>query len=587
MKTVNHLGTDPIGKLVPRIAFPSMLAQFVSVLYSIVDRMYIGHIASVGDLALAGVGVCGPILTMIGAFSSLIGVGGAPLLGIRLGEKNEKEASRILANAFLMLVSLSLVLTAAALFLTRPMLMAFGASTVTYPYARAYFMIYVSGSVFALLSTGLNQFVICQGFASEGMKSVLLGAVLNLLLDPVFIFVLHLGVRGAAIATVLSQIASCLYVLHILFGKTIPIRITFGGYSFAIMKRILTVGFTPFLIIAIDNVMIIAMNAVLQQYAPAGQGDSFITCATIVQSFMLIITIPLGGISGGTQSILAYNYGAGNSRRILEAQKTIIALCAGFTTLMFLVSNAAGTLFAQLFTSDPQIVSMVVRAIHISTLSVIPLGIQYEIVDGFTAMGCVRYSFALSFFRKFVYFTALFLLPRFFALENIFYVEPISDLIGPVVSMIVYWTSIQKILKQREEAVRLMHTKKHKKSHIKKAVLFRGVFKTLTRKEQLFLLLLKCLRHRNGFLYFQTVFCCQLQCLLFRLRIPDGFRRMGITAENGGVSFFAGDLPELLVRIPSFFHQTKEIDLQRNVSLFHLTAESPVFPVEHCFVAVE
>lgn len=587
MKTVNHLGTDPIGKLVPRIAFPSMLAQFVSVLYSIVDRMYIGHIASVGDLALAGVGVCGPILTMIGAFSSLIGVGGAPLLGIRLGEKNEKEASRILANAFLMLVSLSLVLTAAALFLTRPMLMAFGASTVTYPYARAYFMIYVSGSVFALLSTGLNQFVICQGFASEGMKSVLLGAVLNLLLDPVFIFVLHLGVRGAAIATVLSQIASCLYVLHILFGKTIPIRITFGGYSFAIMKRILTVGFTPFLIIAIDNVMIIAMNAVLQQYAPAGQEDSFITCATIVQSFMLIITIPLGGISGGTQSILAYNYGAGNSRRILEAQKTIIALCAGFTTLMFLVSNAAGTLFAQLFTSDPQIVSMVVRAIHISTLSVIPLGIQYEIVDGFTAMGCVRYSFALSFFRKFVYFTALFLLPRFFALENIFYVEPISDLIGPVVSMIVYWTSIQKILKQREEAVRLMHTKKHKKSHIKKAVLFRGVFKTLTRKEQLFLLLLKCLRHRNGFLYFQTVFCCQLQCLLFRLRIPDGFRRMGITAENGGVSFFAGDLPELLVRIPSFFHQTKEIDLQRNVSLFHLTAESPVFPVEHCFVAVE
>lgn len=587
MKTVNHLGTDPIGKLVPRIAFPSMLAQFVSVLYSIVDRMYIGHIASVGDLALAGVGVCGPILTMIGAFSSLIGVGGAPLLGIRLGEKNEKEASRILANAFLMLVSLSLVLTAAALFLTRPMLMAFGASTVTYPYARAYFMIYVSGSVFALLSTGLNQFVICQGFASEGMKSVLLGAVLNLLLDPVFIFVLHLGVRGAAIATVLSQIASCLYVLHILFGKTIPIRITFGGYSFAIMKRILTVGFTPFLIIAIDNVMIIAMNAVLQRYAPAGQGDSFITCATIVQSFMLIITMPLGGISGGTQSILAYNYGAGNSRRILEAQKTIIALCAGFTTLMFLISNAAGTLFAQLFTSDPQIVSMVVRAIHISTLSVIPLGIQYEIVDGFTAMGCVRYSFALSFFRKFVYFTALFLLPRFFALENIFYVEPISDLIGPVVSMIVYWTSIQKILKQREEAVRLMHTKKHKKSHIKKAVLFRGVFKTLTRKEQLFLLLLKCLRHRNGFLYFQTVFCCQLQCLLFRLRIPDGFRRMGITAENGGVSFFAGDLPELLVRIPSFFHQTKEIDLQRNVSLFHLTAESPVFPVEHCFAAVE
>ena len=271
--------------------------------------------------------------------------------------------------------------------------------------------------------------MICQGFASEGMKSVLLGAVLNLLLDPVFIFVLHLGMRGAAIATVLSQIASCLYMLHILFGKTIPIRITFGGYSFAIMKRILTVGFTPFLIIAIDNVMIIAMNAVLQRYAPAGQGDSFITCATIVQSFMLIITMPLGGISGGTQSILAYNYGAGNSRRILEAQKTIIALCAGFTTLMFLISNAAGTLFAQLLLPIRRSSRWWSARFIFRHSPVIPLGIQYEIVDGFTAMGCVRYSFALSFFRKFVYFIALFLLPRFFALENIFYVEPISDLI--------------------------------------------------------------------------------------------------------------------------------------------------------------
>ena len=226
------------------------------------------------------------------------------------------------------------------------------------------------------------------------------------------------------------------------------------------MKQVLLVGLSPFLIIASDSLLIIIMNMVISSYGGPERSGMLLTCNTIVQSFMLIITMPLGGISGGTQSILAYNYGAGNSRRILEAQKTIIALCAGFTTLMFLISNAAGTLFAQLFTSDPQIVSMVVRAIHISTLSVIPLGIQYEIVDGFTAMGCVRYSFALSFFRKFVYFTALFLLPRFFALENIFYVEPISDLIGPVVSMIVYWTSIQKILKQREEAVRLMHTKK-------------------------------------------------------------------------------------------------------------------------------
>ena len=446
MKTVNHLGTDPIGKLVPRIAFPSMLAQFVSVLYSIVDRMYIGHIASVGDLALAGVGVCGPILTMIGAFSSLIGVGGAPLLGIRLGEKNEKEASRILANAFLMLVSLSLVLTAAALFLTRPMLMAFGASTVTYPYARAYFMIYVSGSVFALLSTGLNQFVICQGFASEGMKSVLLGAVLNLLLDPVFIFVLHLGVRGAAIATVLSQIASCLYVLHILFGKTIPIRITFGGYSFAIMKRILTVGFTPFLIIAIDNVMIIAMNAILQKYGGAEMGDRLVTCAVIAQSFMLVMTMPLGGISGGTQSILSYNYGARQFGRVRDAQKKIFRLCMGFTAIMFVLARAAGPLFVRLFTKDAQVAEISAWAIRVCTLAAIPLGAQYEIVDGFTALGQVRLSFPLSFFRKAVYFAALFILPACFGARAAFYAEPVSDVLGPLASAIAYKLCIGPVL---------------------------------------------------------------------------------------------------------------------------------------------
>ena len=461
---MNHrderLGSAPLGKLMFSLAVPSVAAQLINVLYNIVDRIYIGHIPGYGDVALTGVGVTFPILTMISAFSAFAGMGGAPLASIQLGKKNKQGAEQILGNSAGLLILFSVILTAFFSICKTPILYAFGASDATIVYARDYISIYLIGTIFVQLALGLNAYISGLGEAKTAMLSVLIGAVLNICLDPVFIFVLHLGGRGAAIATGLSQIASGLYGLHILFGKTIPIRITFGGYSFAITKRILKVGFTPFLIIAIDNVMIIAMNAVLQRYAPAGQGDSFITCATIVQSFMLIITMPLGGISGGTQSILAYNYGAGNSRRILEAQKTIIALCAGFTTLMFLVSNAAGTLFAQLFTSDPQIVSMVVRAIHISTLSVIPLGIQYEIVDGFTAMGCVRYSFALSFFRKFVYFTALFLLPRFFALENIFYVEPISDLIGPVVSMIVYWTSIQKILTQREEAVRLMHTKK-------------------------------------------------------------------------------------------------------------------------------
>ena len=209
MRQENDLGKDPIGRLVLRVAVPSMLAQFVNVLYSIVDRMYIGNIAGVGELALAGVGICGPVITMIGSVASLVGIGGAPLMSIRLGEGKKEEARAILANAFLMLCTLSLVLTGILYAIRRPMLLFFGASADTIPYAETYFSCYVAGTIFALLSTGMSQFIICQGYAKIAMFSVVLGAVLNILLDPVFIFVLRMGVAGAAIATVLSQRASC------------------------------------------------------------------------------------------------------------------------------------------------------------------------------------------------------------------------------------------------------------------------------------------------------------------------------------------------------------------------------------------
>ena len=212
MKQANDLGREPIGPLVLRVALPSMLAQFVNVLYSIVDRMYIGNIAGVGELALAGVGICGPVITMVSSVASLIGVGGAPLMSIRLGEGKKEEARAILANAFLMLCTLSLALTAVLFCIRRPMLLFFGASEATIPYAETYFSFYVAGTIFALLSTGMSQFIICQGFPKIAMFSVVLGAVLNIALDPVFIFVLRLGVAGAAIATVLSKLASCCFV---------------------------------------------------------------------------------------------------------------------------------------------------------------------------------------------------------------------------------------------------------------------------------------------------------------------------------------------------------------------------------------
>ena len=449
MKRENDLGKDPIRSLVLRVALPSMLAQFVSVFYSIVDRMYIGNIPEIGDTALAGVGICGPIVTLVGAFAFLVGVGGAPLMSIRLGEGNRSAAERILANCFLMLLLLSAVLTAASLLLREKLLMWFGASPVTFPYANAYITIYLMGTVFALLSSGLNQFIVCQGFANAAMRSVLLGAVLNIALDPVFIFLLDMGVRGAALATVLSQMASCAYVLLFLFGRRPPVRITFGGYRLKIVRSVLTVGLTSFLIIAMDNVMIIAMNTLLQRYGGAGEGDMLVTCATIMQSFMLMVTMPLGGITGGTQSILGFNYGARRPDRVLEAQKYIVLLCLLFTTVFFLVAQLIPQVFVLIFTRDPEYVAMASRAIRIFTLGIIPLGIQYTIVDGFTGMGVVRASLPLSFWRKGLYFVSLFVLPALFGAQAVFFTGPIADFGGTAVSVTVYLLTIKRILGRR------------------------------------------------------------------------------------------------------------------------------------------
>ena len=289
---VNHLGSDPIPQLVRRLALPAMLAQFVNVLYSIIDRMYIGNIANVGDIALAGVGICGPIVTMISAFAAWIGNGGAPLLSIKSGEQNKEGASVILANCFVLLIGMAVCLTIGAYLCKDALLVWFGATERIFPYAETYMRIYLIGTVFAVLSLGLNQFIICQGFSNLGMVSVIIGAILNILLDPLFIFALHMGVRGAAVATVLSQAASCAFSLYILFRGPVPVKITFHGYSFSVCSDVLTLGLTPFLIILFDNVLIIVQNVMLKNYGGT-DSDMLLTCNTIVQSFMLIITMPL------------------------------------------------------------------------------------------------------------------------------------------------------------------------------------------------------------------------------------------------------------------------------------------------------
>ncbi|MEE1086850.1 MAG: MATE family efflux transporter [Schaedlerella sp.] len=453
MRAENDLGKDKISRLVLRIAIPSMLAQFVSVFYSIVDRIFVGNIPEVGNLALAGVGICGPILTMIGSVAFLVGTGGTPLMGMRMGEGNMKQAERILANAFVMLTVFAVILTTVMLAIREPMLKLFGASGETYTYAESYFKVYICGTVFALLSTGMNQFIISQGFAQMGMFSVMIGAVLNIILDPIFIFVLDMGVQGAALATIISQAVSAAFVLKFLFSKNPPVRITFNGYKLRTMGKILKIGMTPFLIIGFDNVMIIAMNSLLQKYGGATQGDMLITCNTIVQSFMLLVTMPLGGISGGTQGILSYNFGAGRSDRVLKAEKNIMFLCAAYTTLMFIVARTLDGNFVSMFTSDTVIMEEACRAIQICTMALPLLGIQYAIVDGFTGMGQVQVSLPLSAFRKIVYFVSIFILPVFGEVKVIFYAEPTSDIIGPIVSIIVVLLVFKKILKKREKEI--------------------------------------------------------------------------------------------------------------------------------------
>ena len=446
MKMENDLGKDPVPSLVLRIALPSMLAQFVSVLYSIVDRMYIGNIPEIGKLALAGAGVCGPIVTMVGAFAFLVGIGGSPLMSIRMGGGDNEAAKKILANCFLLLAGLSVVLMGVTLATREQALMLFGASEATLPFALRYYTIYLFGTPLALLSTGMNQFIICQGYAKKGMFSVLLGAVLNIILDPIFIFVFDMGVGGAALATVISQAASCIYVLRFLLGPIPPIRISFGGYDLHTMGRILALGFTPFAIIVMDNLMVIGLNALLQRYGGLGRGDLLVAAATISQSFMMVVGMPMGGITGGTGSILGYNYGAGQPHRILQAQKWILGLCLGYTTILTIAGQFFPAPFVSIFTNEAGVAELAITAIRICSLGLIPLAVQYVVVDGFTGMGMMRYSLPLSFFRKLVYFIPLFILPAHFGAMSTFLAEPISDFIAPIVCTVVYWMRIRYVV---------------------------------------------------------------------------------------------------------------------------------------------
>lgn len=446
-KHSNDFGNDSVPGLVLRTSIPFMFAQFVNVLYSIVDRIYIGNIPQIGDVSLAGAGICAPVITLLSSFATLIGIGGSVLFSMRLGAKDQEKAKNLLGTSFSMLLVFSAALTILFLLLKAPLLQWFGASKTTFPYANTYMTIYTLGTFFALLSMGMNYFITAQGYPGLGMATTLIGAIVNIVLDPVFIFLLHMNIAGAALATVLAQLSSCVFVLLTLKQKKMPIPLTLAPIRRSTAVRILKMGFSPFLILATDSVIIIALNAVLQHFGSPEYGDTLITCATIVQSYMLLITSPMLGITGGSQPLISFNMGAGKVERIRKIVLCVLLLCIGFTTFMFLLSRFVPQYFVRIFTQNPEYASLSVWGIQVFTLGVIPLSFQYVFVDALTAMSLTKLSLFLSLLRKSEYFAATCLLPLFFAARMCFYAEPIADTLCFFSSSLAFFLIYKKYLK--------------------------------------------------------------------------------------------------------------------------------------------
>lgn len=447
MKKTNDFGRDSIPLLVLKTSVPFMFAQFVNVLYSIVDRIYVGNIPVTGADALAGVGVCAPIVTLLSSFGTLFGVGGSVLFSVRLGAGDEKGAKRILANSFTMMILTAVALTVVFLLTKDQLLNWFGASEITFPYANTYMTIYTAGTVFALISMGMNFFITAQGFPMLGMTTTLIGAVINIVLDPVFIFLFDMDVAGAALATVIAQMSSCAFVLLTLRRKKMRVPLGVVKPEASVGKQIAKIGFSPFMISATDSIIIIALNAVLQFYGGPENGDALVTAATIVQSYMLLITSPMLGITSGSQPLISYNYGANRPDRIRKTFFWVFMLCFCFTATMFLISRIMPQYFVRIFTDNPEYGELAVWGIRTFTLMIVPLSFQYVIVDGLTALGMTRIALAMSMIRKSLYFGLTCVLPMIFVAKNAFYAEPLADGTAAALSCVVFFFIYRKYLR--------------------------------------------------------------------------------------------------------------------------------------------
>ena len=446
------LGTAPVGKLLFKLSIPTVVAQLINMLYNMVDRMYIGHIADVGNLALAGLGVCLPIIMIVSAFAALVSSGSAPKASISMGKGDYKTAEKILGGSFTLQFFVSAILTAVLLIWNKELLMAFGASESTIPYAVDYMNIYALGTLFVQLTLSMNAFITAQGFSKTAMLSVLIGAVANIILDPIFIFGLKMGVKGAALATIISQGLSCIWVLAFLFGKKTILKIRKENL-FVSPKLILpciALGFATFIMQASESVIFVCFNSSLLKYG----GDIAVGAMTILTSVMQFAMLPLMGISQGAQPILSYNFGAKNEKRVKTTFKYLIVSACTYSTLLWLLVMLFPGVFAKMFTTEPSWIEFTTKALRIYMGCALLMGAQMACQITFVSLGNAPASITVAIVRKFVLLLPLiYLLPHFIADKTtaVYLAEPIADFIAVTFTVILFTFQFRKALKSIRE----------------------------------------------------------------------------------------------------------------------------------------
>jgi len=445
------LAREPVGKLMVKLALPAVAAQFINMLYNVVDRIYIGNIPGTGALALTGVGVTFPIIMLISAFAAFAGMGGAPLASIQLGAGNRANAEKILGNCFSLLLFFSAVLTVLFSLLKRPMLYLFGASDAIIGYAESYISIYLIGTVFVQLALGLNTFISAQGFATTAMLSVLIGALINIALDPLFIFAFHMGVQGAALATILSQAVSAAWILRFLFSAKSGIRIRRENMKpdRRVLGRVLGLGIAPFIMQSTESLVTITLNTGLQRYG----GDLYVGSMTIMQSVMQMLVMPVQGITQGTQPIMSYNYGAKNYARVRAAFSLLLRVMLAITCLGTLVAVLFPGTVARMFTQDEDLLGIVRTMMPIFFGGIWAFGAQMACQTTFMALGEAKISLFLALLRKIVLLIPLaLLLPVIMGgnVRGIYLAEPIADVLASATTLTLFLVMRKKLLPKEE-----------------------------------------------------------------------------------------------------------------------------------------